>query len=124
MRHNYVSQPRVQVPGVGGEDAWGQAVTTHDQPDAPLPGVPRICMYIDAGTYLQGSAGLMQVNTPTIAVAFDDPLQVGDQVTSVIDPATDREFLKSPAIVEMFSDVASAGPMLYRIAALRYAEVE
>jgi hypothetical protein len=93
----------------------------------PDAGAPRLtadvpCLFLAAGTYIMGPNGIIQVDRSTLITAFDDVLQVGDEVRDLTDVETGWVFLQS-ATVETQTTPSNPSP-LYQTYILLAAEVQ
>jgi len=125
MRHRYTWQPRVDdVTADPATDDWGNPILTTDPASAGAPVTDKPCLFTDTATVSLGSAGPIQVEVNRLVVPFDDPIRVGDYVAAVSDPATGNALIQEPARVESMNEIAPHGAVIYRVARLRYAEVQ
>lgn len=128
LNHRYTRVPRGQIASPPAapdalEDDWGNPLPVQD-PDAGAPGTDAgaSCLYIDAGAYLPTPQGPIQVTDPTLLVAYDDPIAVGDLVRNVVNPGT-SELLLAEARVETITVHSPKTAPMWRIVGLRHDQV-
>jgi hypothetical protein len=113
---------RTAPPVALDEDEWGNPlVATDTDPQAPASVAGVACLYIPRGGFVQSNQGLVQVETPTLLVAWNDPLQVGDEVRNVADP-TNGTVLQAWAAVKSQLWHAPSGPVIWQAFSLLEAE--
>lgn len=113
LAHTYTRTPVSQ----GTEDAWGD---TADTAGAAVTGLP--CLYQATQTLRQADGSRVTVETPSLRVAIDDPLAVGDRV-SAIEDQDGTPLASGPFVVETIEPRAGLGADLQHHAILRYAAV-
>lgn len=102
-------------------DAWGNPIIVYETP-LPVPATSSAslrvpCMWVGAGAVIQTMSGTFIEDTPTMYVASNDPLQIGDHVSNIID-AEGVVRLVGPARI---TDMPNYGPPGYT--ALRAAKL-
>jgi len=144
MRQTYVSEARQAVETIGwGTDEWGNPVSFDASDNEPgtrkvaasvqLSGsgtaaqaqglATRPCQFIDKGTAILGPGGPIQVDSDMLVIAYNDPLQVGDEVRNVTDPSGIVLFA-GPATVTVLTSISSGGSQIYMYASITKGEVQ
>lgn len=117
--------PAVDDPGTPATDEshddWGNLIVTYPPP-TPLPSATAVdmnvpCIWMDAGSILQIPDGSIVLDTPTLVLASDDPLDIGDEVSNVVD----REGVVRLVGPARITDLTDHGPPGYTV--LRTAKV-
>lgn len=101
----------------GAEDSWGEA---EQDPGSAATG--RACLYQEADQPRTTEAGLSTVIVPTLFVAPNDALAVGDQVSAVKD-RSGVVIKAGPLLVESVEREARLGPSIFKRCVLRAGDV-
>jgi hypothetical protein len=116
LTHTYSRTVIASTPVLDDEDDptyddWGNPITTDTAIVTTLP-----CLYQSQRRLRTDENGSVLVDVSTLTVAHDDPLAVGDLVTSVTDRAGTA--LVASATVESFDPNAEAGASVMKVAVL------
>lgn len=109
LGHTYTRTPYRR----GTADNWNQATRT---PEMAVRSVA--CRYRAQDTLRLDVDGRVTISQPTLRVAHDDPLEVGDEVSAITDVAG-TVLLAGPLVVDSIEAVAAEGSLLGRRAVLR-----
>jgi hypothetical protein len=101
----------------GTEDIYFDAA---DTPGTPRTGVA--CKYVPADTLRVDDDGRVTSRAPTLMVAYDDALAVGDRVSNIVD-ADGTVLAAGPLVVQSIVPAAGLGYSLKRTAILAGAGV-
>lgn len=110
LTHTYT---RSTVTASDTEDDWGDEDETPDVGVSSLP-----CLYSMEDRFVSDALGTRSVKTPTLYVAPDDPLKVGDVVTAIAD-ASGTVLLAGPLLVETVNPNSEAGVSVLKRTTLR-----
>lgn len=110
LRHTYTRRTLTQTAAPNDVDAWGEPNTSYSTSE--VEDIP--CLFLDQSTYVLSPGGPVQLEANTLVIAADDPIALGDQVLEVVDPETGSLIYDGPGTVELFTNVASHGALIYK----------
>jgi hypothetical protein len=105
LLHTYTREARL---GADSMNEWGQQTYNFATPVAGIP-----CFYAVSEVPVVTPQGLIRFNLPTMTLAFDDPVEVGDRVTNII-TADGTVLVIGPVVIESLQpqDPNVGGPVL------------
>lgn len=131
--HRYTRVPRGQVAAPNDYNDWGLPEPVQDTDvGAPAKVADVPCSFMASGfaavarpggNYDISGTGVLQTNTPTLLVAFDDPLAVGDVVEDVHDAATGYVLMARAQVEREVDGPAQSGAPIYKVYSLIQPEV-